>query len=129
MNTLKSVIADDASAAVAAVLFAMPFAVLFTLLLLHVEPPLGPLQPLLKGEADRPNVLGSAIVFGAWLLSVVALVFGIAPIVRGARAGSGIAASPVNLLVAAAVSLLVVSFLAGIIIDQYPCWIGVPNCD
>jgi len=129
MNTIKSVIADDAAAAFVAGVLALPFAILFMLLVLHVEPPLGPLEPLLKGEVDRPNVLGSAIVFGAWLLSIAGLIVGIAPIVRGARAGSGKAANPVNLLVAAVISLLAVSFVAGIVIDQYPCWIGVPNCD
>jgi hypothetical protein len=79
----------------------LPFAIIFALLLLHIEPPLGPLESMLKGEVDEPNVLGSVIVFGAWLLSVVALVFAVAPIARSARAGLGIAASPLNLLVAA----------------------------
>jgi hypothetical protein len=126
VNTLKSVITDDASSPLTAGLLALPFATLFALLLLHVEPPLGPLQPLLKAE---PNVLGSAIVFGAWLLAVVALVFGVAPIVRSSRDGNGVAASRVSLIVAGVISLLVVSFPAALIIDQYPCWIGVPNCD
>jgi hypothetical protein len=121
--------ADDTSVAVAAGVLALPFAIIFALLLLHIEPPLGPLGSMLKGEVDRPNVLGSAIVFGAWLLSVLALGFAVAPIVRGVRAGLGISASPLNLLVAAVISVLVVSFVAGIVVDQYPCWIGVPNCD
>ena len=122
---LKRVAGDDASAAIAAGL-ALPFAILFMMLVLHVEPPFG---PLLRGEVDRPNVLGSAIVFGAWLLSVVALVFAVAPIVRVARAGVRSPARPVNLLVAAVIALLVVAFPAGIVVDQYPCWIGVPDCD
>lgn len=121
--------AGDTSAAIAAGVLALPFAVIFALLLLHIEPPLGPLESMLKGEVDQPNVLGSAIVFAAWLLSVVALVFAVAPIVRGVRAGRGIAANPLNLLAAGVISALVVSFVAGIVVDQYPCWVGVPNCD
>jgi hypothetical protein len=121
--------ADDISAAIAAGVLASPFAVIFALLLLHIEPPVGPLGSMLKGEVDKPNVFGSAIVLGAWLMSVVALVLAVAPIVRCMRAGVGIAASRLNLLVAAAISLLVFSFVAGIVVDQYPCWIGVPNCD
>ena len=74
---------DDASAAIAAGVVALPFAIIFALLLLHIEPPLGPLESILTGEVDKPNVLGSAIVFGAWLLSVVAVLFAVAPIVRG----------------------------------------------
>jgi len=119
--------ADGASAAIAAGVLALPFAIIFALLLLHIEPPLGPLESMLKGEVDQPNVLGSAIVFAAWLLSVVALVFAVAPIVWGVRAGRGIAANPLNLLAAGVISALVVSFVAGIVVDQYPCWVGVPN--
>jgi hypothetical protein len=33
---------DDASAAIAAGVLALPFAIIFALLLLHIEPPLGP---------------------------------------------------------------------------------------
>jgi hypothetical protein len=121
--------ADGTSAAIVSGVLALPFAIIFALLVLHIEPPFGPLGSMLKVEVDRPNVVGSAIVFGAWLLSVVALVFAVAPIVRGMRAGVGIAASPLNLLVAGVILVLVVSFVAGVVIDQYPCWIGVPNCD
>src|SRR6185295_4219203 len=74
---------NDSSAAIAAGVLALPFAIIFALLVLHIEPPLGPLESMLKGEVDRPNVLGSAIVFGAWLLSAVALVFAVRRIVRG----------------------------------------------
>jgi hypothetical protein len=106
----------------------MPFATLFALLLFHIEPPLRALDSL-RTEVDQPNVLGSAIVLAAWLLSVVGLVVSVAPIVRGARDGSGAAASPVSLIVAGVIALLVISFPAALVIDQYPCWIGVPNCD
>jgi hypothetical protein len=61
---------------------------------------------MLTGEVGQPNVVGSAIVFGAWLLALVAFIVNVDPIVRDARAGLG-----------------------GIVVDQYPCWVGVPNGD
>jgi hypothetical protein len=74
-------------------------------------------------------MVGSAIVFGAWLLAIVAFIVNVVPIARGARAGRGIATSPANLLVATATFALVAFFVGAIVVDQYPCWIGVPNCD
>ena len=118
------------SAAIGGALLALPFASILSLLLIGGDPPpLGPLEPLVNPD-DRPNVVGSAIVVGAWLLALVAFIVNVAPIVRNARAGHSIATSPAaNLLVAAATFALVAFFVGAIIVDQYPCWIGVPNCD
>ncbi len=118
------------SAAIGGVLLALPFAIIVTLLLIGGEPPrFGPLEPLLTAEVDQPNVVGSAIVLGAWLLALVAFIANVNPIVRDSRAGRGIATHPANLLVAIATFCFVAFFVGAIIVDQYPCWIGVPNCD
>lgn len=127
---MSGILADSRAASITGVLLALPFATLFTMLaVLHIEPPLGPLGPLVTAPVDQPNVVGTAIVLGAWLLSVVAFVVSVAPIVRSARAGNGVARDPFNLAVAVATLSLVILFVVGIIVDQYPCWIGVPNCD
>jgi hypothetical protein len=127
---VSGILADPRAASIAGVLLALPFTTLFTMFaVLHIEPPLGPLEPLVTAPVDQPNVVGTAIVLGAWLLAVVAFVVSVGPVVRSARAGNGIAADPINLAVAAAILVVVVSFVGGIIVDQYPCWIGVPNCD
>lgn len=124
-NTLMS----SRSAAIGGTLLALPFAIIFSLLLIGIEPPLGPLAPLVAVEVDQPNVVGSAIVFGAWLLALVAFIVNVAPVVRDARAGRSIATNPANLLVAVVTFGFVAFFVGSIIVDQYPCWIGVPNCD
>lgn len=125
MNTLMSA----RSAAIGGVLLALPLATMFMLLTLGIEPPLGPLGPLVTAEVDRPNVVGSAIVFGAWLLAIVAFIVNVFPVVRDARAGQSIATNRANLVVAVATFVFVALFVGAIIVDQYPCWIGVPNCD
>lgn len=117
------------SAAIGGALLALPFAIVFSLLLIGGDPsPLGPLETLGR-EIGQPNVVGSAIVFGAWLLALVAFILNVAPLVRDARAGRGIAANRANLVVAVATFGLVVFFVGSIGIDQYPCWMGVPKCD
>jgi hypothetical protein len=51
------------------------------------------------------------------------------PIVWTMRAGGSLLTHPVNMLLAAVILIFIVMFVGGIIIDQYPCWTGVPNCD
>jgi len=126
---MKNALATPRSAAIISLLLALPFAIIYMLIVLEIEPPLGPLEPLLRGPVDRPNVLGSAIVFGAWLLALVALILDLAPIIRTLRAGDSLTAHPINLLLAIATFFFIAMFVGTIIVDQYPCWIGVPNCD
>jgi hypothetical protein len=63
-----------------------------------------------------------------WLLSLVSILV-MMPVVREIRARNRIMPGPVVLLI----RLLVFVFLAwiwtGIVIDQMPCFLGVPNCD
>jgi hypothetical protein len=116
------------SAAILGAVLALPFALLYSLLVLHIEPPLRVLESL-KVAPDQPNIIGSAIVLGAWLLSVAAFIVTLSPIVRDARAGRPLVTHPVNLALASVILLFVVAFVVSFVVDQYPCWIGVPNCD
>ena len=104
----------------------VPFAFLMTLLLLRIEPPLA---AMLRGEPDQVNVVGNAIVLGALVLSLVGLALTLTPILRASRAGASLAAARGDLVVAAFISLFVGLFVGGVVIDQLPCWLGVPNCD
>jgi hypothetical protein len=126
---MKIILTNPRSAAIISFILALPFMILFLLIMLGIEPSLGPLEPLLTTEVDQPNVLGSAIVFAAFLLLIVAFIVIPSPIVRNVRAGSSITANPVNLILTVAILFFIIMFVGGIIVDQYPCWIGVPNCD
>jgi uncharacterized membrane protein YidH (DUF202 family) len=118
------------TAAIISFLLALPGELLFTLLILHVEPDFGPLEPLLTDpDPDKPDVVGSLIVLVAMLLMPFALIINLRVIHRARRAGQSLMAYPVNLLLAVAIVAYIASFIGGIIIDQYPCWVGVPNCD
>ena len=116
------------SAAIVGAVLALPFAVLYSLLVLHIEPPLKALESLRVGP-DQPNIVGTAIVLSAWLLSVAALVVTLTPIVRDTRAGRPVTTHPVNLALAVVILMFVGAFVVSIVVDQYPCWTGVPNCD
>jgi hypothetical protein len=51
------------------------------------------------------------------------------PIVRTLRAGGSLFAHPINLIIVVILLSITAIGLAGIIIDQWPCFIGVPTCD
>ena len=129
-NTMKNLLITPRSAAIISCMLCLPFAFLFTLLLLNIEPDFGALEPLLTSpDPDQPDVLGSLIVLGTVLLALAAFIISLIPIVRTMRGGESIRAYPVNVIVAVATLAPIVIFIGLIIVDQYPCWIGVPNCD
>jgi hypothetical protein len=126
----RSGLANPKASAIAAFVLALPFMTLLSLLVLGVEPPLGPLRPLLDNpDPDRPDVVGSLVVLGTFLLAVVACVVARGPIVGTLRAGGGLLAHPANLVVTVTILSFLTTLVAGIAVDQFPCWMGVPNCD
>jgi len=75
------------------------------------------------------NVLDLIMLFGLlWLLSMAFIVI-LMPIVRNVRAGSSIMANPINLLLRVAFMVFIATMWGSILIDQLPCFLGVPNCD
>ena len=68
------------------------------------------------------------VLFGVlWLLPVLFILTGM-PIIRTIRAGNPIVPNPVLVLRALLFAFLVWMWL-GIVMDQMPCFLGVPNCD
>ena len=68
-------------------------------------------------------------VFGLlWFLATVFFII-VASIVRTVRAGDGLLAHPVTLLFRLVFLALVAWSWGSLLIDQLPCFLGVPNCD
>jgi hypothetical protein len=124
IDAVKGVRTNQGIAEVVSIILALPFALMISLLLLRIEPPFA---RLISAAPDQPNIFGSAVVFGALALSVVALAVNVAPIMRDVRAGT--AADPVNIALTVLIGFFILLFIGALIVDQYPCWIGMPNCD
>ncbi len=191
-SVMVGVLKNRTVAAIIGLLLFLPGALLFSLMILGIEPPLGPLQTYLR-PVEGPHILGSltalavmlllpaigvvinvAAIEGNWSkqtlshlapaaiigsililpLVILELVYGqasysnfpvplfailwllpvmfvlmIAPAVRGVWGGSAILANPTVLLFRLAFAVLIAVFWAGLVIDQMPCFLGVPNCD
>jgi uncharacterized membrane protein len=101
------------SAAVISSILVLPFAILESL----------------NNTITRQNAAGLLLFFGLlWLLPTVFIVI-LVPIVRTARAGNGFKSNHMNLLVRVAFLALIAMMRGGIIIEQIPCFMGIPNCD
>ena len=51
------------------------------------------------------------------------------PIVHTLRAGGSLFAHPLHLIIVLIISFLFAAGFLGLIVDQWPCFMGVPNCD
>jgi hypothetical protein len=63
-----------------------------------------------------------------WLLPLL-FILTATPMVRSIGAGNSIVANPVILVVRTVFLVFLVWMWFGILIDQMPCFLGVPNCD
>lgn len=91
----------------------VPVLVILTLLVLNVE-------PRIPGIENLSSRQGSLVVLGFFALVPVAFGMNIQPALRRAPGNAAVA-----VLAVATIALVV-----GLIVeDQWPCWMGVPNCD
>lgn len=127
---MENLFTNHKSAAIIGFLLAMPLAILLLIEVFSIEPLSGFFRRLTT-EADgySINALGRILTIGAVLLLPAAFVVNFIPIWRKFRAGNSIAAIPVNFLLAAALFIFIAGIVVANIVDQYPCWVGVPNCD
>ena len=75
------------------------------------------------------NAVFNVPLFGImWLLPVL-FILTVIPIARDVRAGNSILAKPIILLIKVVFLIFLTWFWTSLLIDQMPCFMGVPNCD
>jgi hypothetical protein len=84
---------------------------------------------LLFHSVTRQNAPGLMVLFGLLWLLPTGFILTILPMVRTVRAGNSIVANPISLFVRVAFLAMFAMMWGGILIDQLPCFLGVPNCD
>lgn len=63
-----------------------------------------------------------------WLLAL-SFMFTLMPILQSVRGGNRNMLHPASVLPRIAVLMLVAALWLGLVLDQMPCFLGVPNCD
>ena len=190
-SDMGNLLADPKATAVIGFILVLPGAIMLSLIMLGIEPPMGPLRPYLEGPQDGPHIVGSLLVltlivilpvvgllinatairqallaykniliaaligsvfvipfivleltygqksysdtpfalYGVmWLLAAIFVAI-LVPMVRSLRAGNGLRAHPATIMLGVFVLLITASMWVGIVNDQMPCFLGVPNCD
>ena len=108
---------------------ALPLLVLVLIAWLEWQPFAGLLRAVTSNVDGRPSVLGLVLVFGSISAFLAALSASAAEVLRARRAGRGWTARPYHFALAVGLTLIVLLGVGGLVVDQYPCWQGVPNCD
>jgi hypothetical protein len=89
-----------------------------------------PLDRLLNGpNPEQPYVPGQVISLLLISFPVAAGIIAGGPIVSTLRAGGSLFAHPIHLIIVVVISFLFAASVVSLIVDQWPCFIGVPNCD
>ena len=75
------------------------------------------------------NAIFNVPLFGImWLLSMI-FILTLMPIVRNVQAGNSLISSPISLVLRTLLLALIAWMWMSLLIDQMPCFLGVPNCD
>jgi hypothetical protein len=128
---MKNILTNPRSASIFSFILILPLVLLFPIAALEIEPFYGLIQSaFVQADGYTTTVFGKVImIITILLLPLLAFIANFIPIMKNVRAGNSILAHPVNLLLGIAISSFFIIFIGGVIVDQYPCWMGVPNCD
>ena len=110
-------------------LLALPLLVLVLIAWLEWQPFAGLLRAVTSNADGGLSALGRVLVLGSISAFLAAIALSAAEVLRARRAGPGWTARPYHLALAVGLSLIVLLGVGGLVVDQYPCWQGVPNCD
>ncbi|MGZ9166449.1 MAG: hypothetical protein ACXW4Q_11625 [Anaerolineales bacterium] len=89
-----------------------------------------PLERLLNGpNPEQLYVPGQFIALILISIPVAAGIIAGGPIVSTLRAGGSLFAHPLHLIIVVVILFLFAAGVVSLIVDQWPCFVGVPNCD
>jgi len=77
----------------------------------------------------RVRVASQFIALVLFSLPIAAGIIAGGPIVRTLQAGGSLFAHPIHLIIVVVISFLFASGVVSLMVDQWPCFVGVPNCD
>ncbi len=118
-DAMKNLLTSFKSAAIAGFLFVLPFATLEFMFNIINKP----------DALSLKKVLDLSVLFGLMWLLPMAFIIILRPLVRNVRAGNMGMMNPFNLLFKFTFLAVIAMMWGGILIDQWPCFLGVPNCD
>jgi len=116
--------------AIKGLLFAVPFVFIYTIATRNIEPFNSWMKGLVTSEhSPRMHAIGLALILASMLLVPIGAVVSMVPVIRSFRLGEGSRPHPLNLIFAMGLATITLWLFGSLVVDQVPCWMGVPNCD
>lgn len=115
---------DDRRLALIGIVLGLPFALLLALETFGWGPADAWMRSTTTTDGHELNAFGRAMTTAIVALLPVALAVNVAPLVRQGAGGR-----PLNLALAACILSVIVIVAGAVVVDQLPCWRGVPACD
>ena len=110
---MKNIISNLKTAAIASTIIVLPFLIL----------------EIVFNKITPRVITDLAVLLGLlWLMSVSFIVL-MMPVAQNLWKGKRVLGNPVTLLLRVAFSVVLVTIWVSIVVDQLPCFLGVPNCD
>lgn len=123
-NTLLT---NPKSAATISFILVLPLAIIPLLESLNLN---GPLERLLNGpNPDQLYVPGQLLALALLSLPVAAGIIARRPVVSTLRVGGSLFAHPINLIIVVVILASIAWSWGSWVVDQWPCFVGVPLCD
>lgn len=126
-DTITKIPANPKSAEISVLVLTLPFLAIGAMQILNIEPPFA--QTLNQPDPDKPNFYNTVIPIGAFFLAIAGALFARTSIVQTLQSQGRLFARPISLIIVLLMLLLLAWNWVGFVIDQWPCFLGVPGCD
>jgi hypothetical protein len=131
-DSMKTLISNPTSAAIASFILALPLGFTYVVLMFNIEPLAKLLNNLftIEGQPGEMylNALGRIVIYGGLLLLPVAFALNLQPILKREGPEGKRRLYAINLIVAAAILLLIIFTWGGLILEEIYCLRGI-RCD
>ena len=127
-DVMKTILANPKLAAITSFIFSLPLGLTFVAFMFDIEPLVKPLNNLFTIDGQQINNLGRIVIFGGLLLLPLAFVLNLRSLLRKEGPEGKRRLYALNLIVGAAILLLITFTWGGLILEEIYCLQGV-RCD
>ena len=127
-NAMKNLFTNPRAAAITSFILCLPLVVPYVILMYDMKPFIGPLNNLLTVDGQQINNLGRIVFIGGLFLLLVAFVLNLQPMLIRVGPEQKRTIHTVNLIVSAAILLLIALTWGGLILEEIYCLRGI-RCD
>jgi hypothetical protein len=127
-DIMKTILANPRWGAITSLILSLPLGLTFVAFIFGIEPLVKPLNNLFTIDGQQINNLGRIVIFGGLLLLPIAFVLNLRPMLKREGSERKRRVYAINLIVGAAILLLIIFTWGGLIVEEIYCLQGV-RCD